>query len=174
MGKKKGFRRKPKGYRLHFEGEEYEGLEVSASSLSLEKFLQISGLAAKVGAPGGVVSEEEAKEMFRTFAGSLIEWNLEEEDGTAIPAKYAICRLSGEPGEPGTRCSAHDNDQATEEPCSYTGVVDQELGFILTMVMAWMSAISDVAPPLPPGSSDTETSPAPPVPMEVLSPSLTN
>lgn len=170
-----GYRRKPKGYRLHFEGEEFEGLEVSATSLSLGDFLEVSSLAAKVGESGRNVSAEEASKLFITFSDSLIDWNLEEEDGTPVPAKYAICKLSGEPGEPGAQCLAHAKDETTDDqPCSYTGVADQELGFVLSLVMAWMSAISDVSTPLPPSSNDSETSLEQSVPMEVPSGNLTS
>jgi len=57
-------------------------------------------------------------------------------------------------------------------PADYTGIQGQELDFILAIVNAWISAIADVAPPLPAGSSSPVTSPAESLGLESVSSSL--
>jgi hypothetical protein len=37
-------------------------------------------------------------------------------------------------------------------PATYDGVIAQDLDFIMAIVMAWMTALSEVAPPLPQSS----------------------
>jgi len=52
-----------------------------------------------------------------------------------------------------------EDEQGNPVPVTFDGVSTQELGFILQIVTGWVSAIADVAPPLPPGSSGGATSP---------------
>ncbi len=77
-----GFRKERTHYRLSFESEELQGLTVVARSLPLRDFLAMN----KVSAEGE--QAEQAEQLFRRFAGALIEWNLEDEDGTPVPADY--------------------------------------------------------------------------------------
>lgn len=76
-----GYRRQPTIYRLLF--EEYEGLEVMARSVSIDEYLKITRLADEMTTRPG---EEQVKEMFAWFAKRLVSWNLEDEDGTPVPA----------------------------------------------------------------------------------------
>ena len=76
-----GYRRQPTIYRLLF--EEYEGLEVMARSVSIDEYLKITKLADKMTTTPG---EEQVRELFSWFARRLVSWNLEDEDGTPIPA----------------------------------------------------------------------------------------
>jgi hypothetical protein len=57
---------------------------------------------------------------------------------------------------------------------SYEGVEGQELDFIQQIVVAWMTAIASVPPPLPAGSNGSGQYPAASMPMEPLSPSHQN
>ncbi|RLV66356.1 hypothetical protein STAN_1877 [Streptomyces sp. CBMAI 2042] len=75
-----GYVRKTKPIILTFENdEELAGLEVHVRRKSLGEYLELVGLAeSEIDAPALVRQLEE-------FAGSLISWNLEEEDGTPVP-----------------------------------------------------------------------------------------
>jgi hypothetical protein len=57
-------------------------------------------------------------------------------------------------------------------PKTLEGILTQDFGFVLNMVMAWVKGIAGVAPPLPAGSSNGASSgPVPSLPMEARSPS---
>lgn len=120
-----GYRRPAKVYRLKFADEDMAGLEVMARSLPLGEFLKVSELAGAVDDAQGMASS--AGQLFRVFAGSLMEWNLENDFGDPVPADL-------------------------------DGVLSQDLDFIMKIVMAWVSAMSDVDTPLPNGSSNGATS----------------
>lgn len=76
-----GYRKKPSVMVLTFEDdEELTGLEVHLRGKSLGEYLEIVGLAdSELDGPVLVRQLEE-------LAASLISWNLEEEDGTPVPA----------------------------------------------------------------------------------------
>lgn len=84
-----GYQRARKVFRLTFEDE--PGLEVLAYSASLGT---ITGLLDLVKGLGGDKADRReglamlgrVDELFSTFAASLKEWNLEDEDGKPIPA----------------------------------------------------------------------------------------
>jgi hypothetical protein len=46
-----------------------------------------------------------------------------------------------------------EDEQGQPVPATYEGIVSQDLDFVMKIVNAWMSAMTDVAPPLPGGSS---------------------
>src|SRR5690349_1218841 len=74
-----GYKHSPKVYRLAF--DDYEGLEVRARSVSLDEFLSLVEIAGKT-------DPDDLERMFRGFADALVSWNLEDEDGTPVPATY--------------------------------------------------------------------------------------
>lgn len=79
-----GFKVKRKVYKLVFQDPDMDGLVVLARSVPLGKLLDASadsgaGADAEVGA-------KQTRGMFELFAGALVSWNLEEEDGTPVPA----------------------------------------------------------------------------------------
>lgn len=82
---RRGYRRQAKQLRLTFDGTELDGLEVLAHSVPVGTIFDIVELAAKA-------DEMDAEgvrymgELFGVFADALVEWNMEEEDGTPIPA----------------------------------------------------------------------------------------
>ena len=81
-----GYRKKVTVLKLVF--EDHEGLEVRMRSVPLGPFLDISKLAEMAGdsyvpAPQDV---EKIDQLFTAFAEYLIDWNLEDEDGTPVPA----------------------------------------------------------------------------------------
>jgi hypothetical protein len=76
-----GYRKKPKVMVLTFEDdEELKGLEVHLRGKTLGEYLEIIGL--KDSEVDGPVLVRQLDEL----AASLISWNLEEEDGTPVPA----------------------------------------------------------------------------------------
>jgi hypothetical protein len=84
-----GFKVRPKVYRLRFEdGSDLDGATIMVRSLPTGDFLHISGLADRAGSNGstGPVSDtEEIVTLLDMFAGALVEWDLEREDGTPVP-----------------------------------------------------------------------------------------
>jgi hypothetical protein len=80
-----GYIRERKVYRLRFEDPEMEGLVVQARSAPVGQFIGL----AKLANPGTTVRPEDMEqvdELFRSFAGCLVDWNLEDEQGTPVPA----------------------------------------------------------------------------------------
>lgn len=78
-----GFRRKRKTYKLDFTGTEYEGLEVKVGGLTTGEYLELVGLSA----PGEDGSGETEK-MLQFFSAHLHSWNLQDEEGAAIPPTF--------------------------------------------------------------------------------------
>lgn len=85
MGYKRGGRRHTLTWA---EGSELHGLVVQVKSLSVEGLLQLAGLAAKLTAPDVTPAEQaaQAPALFAEFSKRLVQWNLEEDDGTPVPA----------------------------------------------------------------------------------------
>jgi hypothetical protein len=83
-----GYQRTPKVYKLRFEDDEYDGLVVRARSIRLGAFLELSTLVGVD--PTSMRPEDTAKieQLFQAFAGALVDWNLEDEDGTPVPATF--------------------------------------------------------------------------------------
>ena len=82
-----GYRRKTKTYRLEFTDPDFEGLVVRAKSLPLREFLEMSDLASEA-ARDPAKGSEQTIHLLRRFAGSLVEWNLEDEFGDPVPTTY--------------------------------------------------------------------------------------
>ncbi len=61
------------------------------------------------------------------------------------------------------------DDDGAPVPTTVAGIETQDLDFILETVMAWVSAIADVAPPLPAASNSGATAQVPSLPMAPLS-----
>lgn len=81
-----GYRRKPKTYTLRWaDDHELAGLEVVMRGLTIEKLIDFQAKADRVSEDK---SQEGMEPMFRSFAKSLISWNLEDEDGQPVPATY--------------------------------------------------------------------------------------
>lgn len=76
-----GFRPGRKTYRLEFEdGHDLAGLVVRATSVGTGEFFELSKLA------DGRFGLEEGAELVERFSTHLVSWNLEEDDGTPVPA----------------------------------------------------------------------------------------
>lgn len=73
------------------EGEELHGLEVELRELTVDRWLALNRLSAelvqmeKADSPPAQMGAK-AEEFFGQFAGALQSWNLEDGDGTPVPA----------------------------------------------------------------------------------------
>ena len=76
-----GYRPTRTTYVLDF-GDRYDGLEVKVRAGTLGNMLRIQTLSAK----GEEMGEAETEEMFVRFASLLAGWNIEDDDGTPVPA----------------------------------------------------------------------------------------
>lgn len=85
-----GFRRQRRQFRLRFEDDSQGllGLVATVNSVSVGSMLELVELADMA----DEVTVEGLKavgDLFAMFAGALVEWNLEEEDGTPVPTTVA-------------------------------------------------------------------------------------
>jgi hypothetical protein len=80
-----GYRRERKIYNLIFEDEDMRGLEVKTSSVPIGEILKLSHLGADLKNSSDVDSSN-VETLFSVFADALISWNLEDENGTPVPA----------------------------------------------------------------------------------------
>lgn len=78
------YKKERKGYKLKF--EDYEGLEVTVGSLSIDKLLSLTELASNLDSDDAGI--EQSRELIKVFADALVSWNLGTEDGKAVPATY--------------------------------------------------------------------------------------
>jgi len=132
-----GFKRPVTNYKLLFEGTEYDGLEITTSSLSVAELQEVtrssaSAVEGDVSTALGMVKASD--ELLRKFADSIVTWNLEEEDDTPILP-------------------------------SFEAVASLEPAFLMTIVSAWMGAITGVSPDLGKDSGSGETFPEALIPM---------
>jgi len=126
-----------------------EGFECLTRSCSVAEFTEVSALTATL----ATNQSPDMAPIFQKLADVIIEWDLENEDGTPVPIAYAVCVASGKPGKPGERCEAHNSVEATQEPCKYDGLCAQDIDFAMNILMAWMNAVVAVPGPLQNGSS---------------------
>lgn len=73
-----GFRRKRKIY--HIEFDDYPGLYIKARSINTGEFMDVSDMRETVDKDPAAM-----RKMFEFFAAQIVEWNLEDEDGTPFP-----------------------------------------------------------------------------------------
>ena len=87
-----GFTLPQKRYRLHFKDPDFEGFEVVCRSASMAEFIELSDLIDAEGV-------EAAERVFRLFTEGdpthepprkaiIIEWNLQDEDGSSVDINY--------------------------------------------------------------------------------------
>lgn len=82
-----GFRKQKITYNLVWpEDHDYHGLEVLTKSLSVSELMDLTRMAEKANAADADMAADASDKMLSTFAKSLISWNLEDEDGTPVPA----------------------------------------------------------------------------------------
>lgn len=77
-----------KVYKLTFEDERFEGLEVRVKSMPLGKFIEIASLIDEGGFTG-----ETAPEVFARFSKVLVSWNAEDDEGPLPMTAEGLLRL---------------------------------------------------------------------------------
>lgn len=141
------YTRKQKTIRMEFDGDhEWAGLVVRTRALSTGVFTEITQFAGMLGdGKAKIASKDMGKisRLFGIFAEALLEWNLQEED---------------------------ENGKIRDVPATVAGVQSQDIDFIIALIVAWVEQISGLGAGLGKGSSSGGISPAPPLPMEPLSP----
>lgn len=80
-----GFKVQRRIYRLVFEDPNLAGAIVRAKSIPFGEFLTIGRLASEIQDRGTQHAQELMDRMCITVSGALVDWNLEDEDGTPIP-----------------------------------------------------------------------------------------
>jgi hypothetical protein len=148
-----GYVRKATIYRLIFEDEDLDGLEVRVRGMTTGQLLDLTRAASSlVGKVGGQVRVEDLAPsdmdsmdlLFSSLADALVEWNLEEEvDGAVLPV-----------------------------PATLAGIRSQESAFVFRLVSEWMEAAGGTPGPLGGRSTSGGTFPEVSLPMEPLSAGL--
>jgi len=156
-----------KAYLLAFDDPDYEGLEVRARGLSINRALAAMRLASVfdkgidqnyspedlskidalmrmfAGCPAGCGQEHEelADQGGGHYTSRIISWNLEDEDGAPLTPDYKT-------------------------------FTDQDADFSMSIVMAWLQGVLSSPAPLDGTSSDGKPPEVVSIPMETLSPVL--
>jgi hypothetical protein len=135
-----GYRKKRREFVLKFENEEFEGLEVRASSTSLGNLVDLMDLAEMDRAS---VREEKERlmQLFEKFMACVKSWNLEHEIA---------------------------NDEWIATPLTVDGLLLHESDFVLDLVFAWMDGITGTSGPLGRKSDGGKPSEELELPMEPL------
>ncbi len=139
-----GFRRKSKTYTIKFSGDsDWAGLEVVASGMNIDEWLEIFGM-------GGNVSTPQALRGVQMFSGHVLSWNLEDEQGN--PVKLPSL------------------NEGAEDPAEELRkvVLREDRDMLFAIAGEWVTAASGVATPLEPSSTDTELPPEASLPTETL------
>lgn len=76
-------------YKLDFSATEYAGLEVVTRSASMGALLRILELADEAEQSAAKDAMAKLDELFAMFEGVLVSWNVEDEDGRAVPTTKA-------------------------------------------------------------------------------------
>lgn len=81
-----GYDRKAKAtlYKLVFEDPQFEGLEITTRSTSMDGLMGIAGLADMVDGKFTASDLAELRPLFERFVSCVVEWNLED-DGVPVP-----------------------------------------------------------------------------------------
>lgn len=104
------------------EDHQLHGLEVTTKGLTVERLFTMTGLAQGLGG-GGEPGEQAAT-------------------ATKLFAEFAKCLVSWNLEE----------DGGEAVPATAEGVADQDMGFMIGLIVAWMDAIAGVDTPLPAAS----------------------
>jgi hypothetical protein len=75
-------------YDMDFDTKMLQGLEVRVRSVSLGEYLAVLGARRLADLPKRAWTDQDAQAirgLYEAFAGALVAWNVEEEDGTPVP-----------------------------------------------------------------------------------------
>lgn len=75
-------------YKLSFEDERFEGLEVRVKSMQLGQFIKLASLIDEGGFTG-----DTAEEIFERFSKVLVSWNAEDDEGPLPITAEGLLRL---------------------------------------------------------------------------------
>lgn len=144
-----GFKREKKIFKLVWpEGDENHGLEVRATSCSTGDLIHIMGLVKAVKAAEKDDQSDASLDMidtlFGAFAKCLVGWNLEDDALT------------------------EDGPVTQPVPATKSGLESQDLDFVMSIISAWMGAVSAVGEEEGKGSASGEQFPEASLPMEAL------
>lgn len=83
-----GYRRKV--YKLVFDDGQHEGLEVRARGISIERAVKMLALGSSLAGAAGILADNEEgavqrERLYDGLATVLLDWNVEEDDGTPVP-----------------------------------------------------------------------------------------
>lgn len=124
-------------YKLIFEDPDLEGLEVTTRPQTIDSITALYDLAERVA--GMDVAKPDIKmlrQMAQAFAPALVSWNVEEE-------------LETEDGQ----------TARVPVPATADGLCTQEITFLLTIINAYVTAMTQAPPPLPAALSSGGNSP---------------
>lgn len=158
-----GYKRQKKQFHLKFKSETgYDGFECLVKSLSIDSFLELTGMAGDKTDGKAVAGQTRA--MLKMLVANVVEWNLEDEDGIGVPVALAQCVKSRTEVDERWRCSQH---QEEENRCEIVGLMAEDVAFGMDIIMAWMDGMSSVAAPLDRNSPSGRPSPVASIPMAV-------
>jgi hypothetical protein len=83
-----GYTPKKKQYKLVFADPDMNGLEVYMNSVPVGVMLQIDDLSSSINVSDSGSTSGKFRELLEIVASALVSWNIEEEDGTAVPADF--------------------------------------------------------------------------------------
>ena len=87
MASGKRFRQQTKRYDITFEDGDLDGFECTMGGVSLERFVEITVLSTTLETPEGRTPEN-IERQFTILGELLISWNLDDEQGNAVPCDY--------------------------------------------------------------------------------------
>lgn len=134
---------KPKNTRYTLELVDYPGLEITCKGTSLGKILEMGRTNININTLAK--SDELRDALFGTFADRLVTWNIEHpelEDTVKVsadgqPVLIEVC----------ARCGLSEGDLL---PTTVDGLMCLEMGFVMALILGWMSAVARVSGPKDP------------------------
>jgi hypothetical protein len=83
-----GYTPKKKQYKLVFADPDMNGLEVYMNSVPVGVMLQIDDLSSSINVSDSGSTSGKFRELLEIVASALVSWNIEGDDGTAVPADF--------------------------------------------------------------------------------------
>ncbi len=158
-----GYKRQKKQFRLRFASDTgYDGFECLVRSLSIDAFLELTGMAGDKTDGQAVAGQTRA--MLKMLVANVVSWNLEDEDGIGVPVALAQCVKSRTEVDERWRCGQHQDE---ENRCEVVGLMAEDVAFGMDIIMAWMEGMSNVSVPLDKNSPSGKPSLVASIPMDV-------
>jgi len=125
-----GYKPQRKIYELEF--TDYPGLEIKATSTSLGKLMHLSDMKLNLNEPDAA----KRLEVFSVFSGCVVEWNMEHPELTEDNKQPDSMQCKD--------CALVEGDPL---PSTVKGMMCLELGFMMSLIFGWMTAVSRVSVP---------------------------